>query len=274
MDMYNSQMHANTRILGIIMKETSDLMTAVEAQVSRRVTMFSNTYDDFILNDKRAYKKKQSVFLLNSKDLKCNPYYIVMLQATGFPKEEILNIFNERAEMIKSKMNSLALKCNSLDDLRFIVERCCDYAKEMIEQFEDYLHGVEDTLTNVIAEDWKNKLTDVSQLKMDEQSCNFNLLVRFTDKFSKSYLDESLNKKSNFSSCMLIDQDTSHSYQNRKLGFIIQMEAENLVIMNTGDAHSALISCDRVKYDMINYSDVIENYYLTYTPIDSYIQRV
>ena len=71
--MYNSQMHANTRILGIIMKETSDLMTAVEAQVSRRVTMFSNTYDDFILNDKRAYKKKQSVFLLNSKDLKCNP---------------------------------------------------------------------------------------------------------------------------------------------------------------------------------------------------------
>lgn len=273
MCMYSNEMYASTRVLDIIIEETDALMTAIESQVSKRVEMFSETYDDFVSNDKRAYEKKQAAFLLNVKKFRCNPYYIAMLNATEFPKKEICSIFNERAAIIRSKMNSLALKCNSLDDLRVIVERCCDYAKEMIEQFEDYLCGVEDTVTKLIAEEWKMKLTDVSQLEVGEPLYNFNLLIRFTDKFSKSYCDESLNKKSNFSSCMLISHDTIHNYQNRKLGFIIPVEAENLVIMNTGDAHSSLVNLelgDTMDYSRINYSDVIENYYWIFTPVDSH----
>ena len=43
--------------------------------------------------------------------------------------------------------------------------------------------------------------------------------------------------------------------------------------MNTGDAHSALVNLelgDTMDYSRINYSDVIENYYWIFTPVDSH----
>lgn len=273
MSMYSNQMHANSRVIGSIVDESNDLIEALSGQVQKRVAMFRETYNDFVSNDERAYRKMQDAFIASEKTLKCNPYYVTMLHAREFPEDKICSIFNECADRVQAKVLSLGLRCNSLDDLRAIVERYCDYVKEVIEQFEDYLHGVEDVITNVIAGGWETNLTNTAKLKVSEPLYNFNLLVRFTCGFSKSYCDESLNKKDNFSSCMLISQDTIHNYQNRKFGFIIPMEAENLVVMNTGDAHSALISLElgnTMDYSRINYSDVIENYYWTFTPVDSH----
>ena len=271
--LYCNERYANNRIVASIVDESTDLIDALSRQVHKRVKAFSETYDDFVSNDKKAHEKMREAFFKNAKSLRCNPYFEVMMRSSTFPSDEICSIFDECANQVQARVLSLGLRCRSLEELRDIIEKYCNYVGEVVYQFEDYLHGVEDVIVNVIAQEWKQRLTDITRLNVGERLYYFNLLVRFTYRFSKSYCDESLNKKDNFSSCMFISQDTIHNYQDRKFGFIIPMEAKNLVVMNTGDAHSAFISCEvtnKVNYDEINYSDVIENRYWLYTPVNSH----
>lgn len=274
-ELYVADSYARITTANKMIEESNEFLTALASNVAKRVSAFSRTYEYFVKENNENYYRMERAFTEQVSDNWFRPFYDVVTDAIHnksqeFPKEKILVIFNMRLAAVKSKMLEMSKYCDNLEQVHSIMDRCCDNVKEIIEYFEHYLKEIEDTIMNVIANEWTMGLTDVTGLAIGERNYTFSLLVRFIDSFQRAYYNETTNRKDNFSSCMLINEETLDNFQGRKVGFILPMQAHNLVVMNTGDAQSTCITLDRASYDHVNYADVIENYYVIYTPTDSY----
>lgn len=274
-EMYVADSYARLTTANKMVNESNEFLTALADNMTKRISAFSRTYEYFVKENNENYYRMEIAFTKQVDDNWFRPFYDVVTNAIHsksqeFPKEKILEIFNTRLAAVKSKMLEMNRCCDNLEQMHAIMDRCCDNVKEIIEYFEYYLKEIEDTIMAVIADEWIRGLTDVSGLAIGERSYEFSLLVRFIDSFQRAYYNETTNKKDNFSSCMLINEETFDNFQSRKVGFILSMQAHNLVVMNTGDAQSACRLLDEEPYDRINYADIIEDYYVTYAPTDSY----